>query len=73
RDRLELALEHARMMVAQRGEFHGVVVMRKHFASYSRGLAEGAQLRRKLFAAESLNEVEELFERYLEETQCVPG
>lgn len=71
--RLALALEHARMMVAQRGEPHGVVVMRKHFASYSRGLSGGAELRRKLFAAESMIEVEDIFENYLEEEQCVPG
>jgi nifR3 family TIM-barrel protein len=73
RARLELALEHARMIVAQRGEPHGVVVMRKHFASYSRGLTGGAELRRKLFEAESLARVEELFEQYLEEVECAAG
>ena len=61
------------MMVAQRGEPHGVVVMRKHFASYSRGLTGGAELRRKLFEAESLGRVEELFEHYLEEVECAAG
>ncbi|MBW7995199.1 MAG: tRNA dihydrouridine synthase DusB [Candidatus Glassbacteria bacterium] len=71
REKLELALEHARMTVAQRGEPHGVVVMRKHFASYTRGLQGGAELRRRLFAAVSLHEVEQLFESYLEELGCV--
>jgi nifR3 family TIM-barrel protein len=73
REKLELALEHARMMVAQRGEPFGVIVMRKHFASYSRGLEGGAQLRRELFKAETLSEVEELFGNYLEEFQCLAG
>jgi tRNA-dihydrouridine synthase B len=69
RQRLALALEHARMTVAQRGEPHGVVFMRKHFASYTRGLLAGAALRQRLFRAENLEQVENLFENYLEESE----
>lgn len=73
RERLELAMEHARLTVAQRGEIHGVVFMRKHFASYTRGLAGGAALRRRLFETVSLVQVENLFESYLAETESARG
>ncbi len=73
RQRLAMALEHARLTVAQRGEPHGVIFMRKHFASYTRGLTAGAALRQRLFRAESLAEVESLFESYLAETECTGG
>ncbi len=69
RERLALALEHARLTVAQRGERHGVVFMRKHFASYTKGLTGGAALRRRLFEAVSLVQVENLFESYLDQAE----
>jgi nifR3 family TIM-barrel protein len=70
KQRLAVALEHARMMVNLRGP-HGIVIMRRQFACYTRGLPGGAALRRMLFAARSLAEVERLFGEYLEEHACV--
>lgn len=69
-ERLAMALEHARMTVIQRGEPHGVVYMRKHFASYTRGMAAGAALRGRLFQTEKLAQVESLLKEYLAETEC---
>ncbi len=65
-ERIAVALEHAALVVEQRGELSGVLVMRKHLAAYTRGLPEATGLRRELFACRTLAEVVGVFDRYRE-------
>lgn len=67
--RFHLALEHAQMMVEEHGEKYGVILMRKHFGWYTKGLTESSALRRRLFACTALDEVKAAFSEYLERIQ----
>ncbi len=69
--RFRLALEHTKMMVEEYGEKYGVIMLRRHFGWYTKGLAEASMLRRKLFACTSLDEVKTIFSGYLERVQCI--
>ena len=72
REKFAMALAQARQMVQARGEKYGVILMRKHFSYYTRGLPEAAVLRRELFKITGLPEVERLFNAYLENYACIP-
>lgn len=61
--RVELALEHARMQQAYHGQ-HGIIEMRKHIAWYLKGMRGAAQLRTRVNAASSLAELEALLQEY---------
>jgi len=47
-EKIELALEHTRMMVERFGQKGGTLMMRKHLAWYTRGLRGGAELRKDI-------------------------
>lgn len=61
-DRLKAALLHARMLCEDKGESRGIKEARKHLAWYIKGISGASELRVKLFAAQSLSEVEALLE-----------
>ena len=62
-ERLELAIEHARSLVALRGERQGVVESRKHMAWYLTGVRGAAAARGEIMQASSLSELEIIFEK----------
>lgn len=66
-DKLNTALEHARMEIELRGEKVGLKFMRKFFAWYVTGVKNAAKYRFELVRVESLNETEKIFERILED------
>jgi len=68
-ERISLALEHTQMMVREHDEKYGVVLMRKHFGCYTKGLPAASELRRRLFACSSMDEVKRTFGDYLEKVQ----
>jgi tRNA-dihydrouridine synthase B len=57
-ERIETALEHARLMVQTKGPKYGVIEMRKHLAWYFKGFPNVSELRGKLVRIESLEELE---------------
>jgi len=59
-ERMKVAVEHARLAVAQKGESKGIREMRNHFAWYSKGMRGGSKLRAKACQLNSLAELEEL-------------
>lgn len=69
REKIGLALEHARLMVRQFGEKNGTIMMRKHLAWYSKGFRAGAELRRQLKNVNCYNDIERLFTEYLENSE----
>lgn len=67
-ERIELALEHARLMVQQFGEKSGSLKMRKHLSWYSKGFRAGADLRRQLKNVNSYADINKLLTDYLKTT-----
>lgn len=64
-EKIELTLEHARLMAKQFGERVGILMMRKHLAWYTKGMRGGADLRRQLFTVETYKDICNLFDKYL--------
>lgn len=55
--RVQTVLDHARLMLESEGE-RGIVLMRKHFSWYFKGVQGGAELRDKLMKITTLDELE---------------
>jgi nifR3 family TIM-barrel protein len=65
-DRFAIALEHAAMVQAYEADPEGAAIeFRKHLGWYVKGLANSADLRRRLHAVNSFGEVEGIFGDYL--------
>jgi nifR3 family TIM-barrel protein len=66
RERLAIALEHAHMADEFELDPRGAAVeFRKHLGWYVKGLPGSADLRKRLYAVQSVTEVEAIFEDYL--------
>lgn len=65
RERLDLALEHTRMMIEQFSEKGGVLKMRKHLAWYTKGLSGGAKIRNRMRDINTYADVRALADSYL--------
>src|SRR5919199_259065 len=66
-ERFAVALDHARMVQAYEVDARGAAIeFRKHLGWYVKGLPNSADLRRRLHAVESLDEVEGIFGDYLD-------
>ena len=67
--RFAIAIEHARMAAAYEADPRGAAIeFRKHLGWYVKGLPNSAELRKKLHAVNSLDEVEGIFSAYLADT-----
>ena len=60
-ERLEVALEHAAMIVAEKGERVGIAESRKHMAWYLHGVRGAAAARGELMRCESIGQIREIF------------
>jgi len=60
-ERLEVALEHAAMIVAEKGERVGIAESRKHMAWYLHGVRGAAAARGELMRCESLGQIRAIF------------
>ena len=63
--KINIALEHASLIIEKFGEQHGAMMMRKHLAWYSKGFQGGADLRRMLKSVNSYQDIKTLFDDYL--------
>jgi tRNA-dihydrouridine synthase B len=66
RERLELALEHARQSIERKGERRGLREIRRHVSSYTRGLWCGSRLRQAIYRTETMQPLRDLVKEYLE-------
>jgi nifR3 family TIM-barrel protein len=65
-ERFATALDHARLALRLQGDTRKTALeFRKHFGWYTKGLRDGAELRQRLFAIESMAEAEQIFADYL--------
>lgn len=69
RERIDTAMQHARMLSEWKGEDVAIREMRKHAAWYTRGMYGAAQMRPALYAAETLDELQSAFDAVLEKAQ----
>jgi nifR3 family TIM-barrel protein len=58
-ERVELALEHLRMIVMHKGEARGVREAKRHLHRYLRGMPRAARVRERILGLESISEAEE--------------
>ena len=70
RERIGVALDHARRLIAHKGDYIGLREMRKHMAWYLKGLRGSAQVRVRLNTAQSLGEMEDLLGAYLNQLEA---
>jgi len=64
--RFQIATEHARMAAAYEADPRGAAIeFRKHLGWYAKGLPGSAELRKRLHAVDSLDEIEGIFTAYL--------
>ncbi len=65
-DRFAIGLEHARMVQEYEPDPRGAAIeFRKHLGWYVKGLPGSAELRKRLYAVERFDEIEEIFRGYL--------
>ena len=65
-ERFATALEHAQLALRLQGDTRKTAMeFRKHLGWYTKGLRDGAELRQRLFAIESMSQAEEIFSDYL--------
>ncbi|MCL0080652.1 tRNA dihydrouridine synthase DusB [Peptococcaceae bacterium] len=57
-ERVQMAIRHLKLMVADKGEYTGVTEMRKHAAWYTKGLCGAAALRQRINQSQTTLELE---------------
>jgi tRNA-dihydrouridine synthase len=62
---VETMLRHARLQIEFKGDYLGIREMRKHAAWYTAGYKGAIKLRGLINNVESYQELEELFERFM--------
>lgn len=65
RERLDVALRHARLNMEHKGEKRGLREIRRHVSNYTKGLWCGARLREAIFRTGTMSDMEDLFGEYL--------
>ena len=72
-ERVGVLLDHVRLAVEHQGEPTGIVMTRKIMAAYLKRMPNARELRGKIMSCEHLADLEQLFDRYLKETDFFEG
>ncbi|HYW35169.1 MAG TPA: tRNA dihydrouridine synthase DusB [Balneolaceae bacterium] len=67
RERLECCAEQLRRSVAHHGERYGVIIMKKHYGSYLKGIRNSRQLRAEIMQEKEMQPILELLLNFKEE------
>ncbi|MDX1587191.1 MAG: tRNA dihydrouridine synthase DusB [Balneolaceae bacterium] len=67
RDRLELCAHQLRLSVAHHGERYGVIIMKKHYGQYLKGIRNGKKLRAAIMQEKEMKPILELLLNFKEE------
>ena len=70
-ERLEVCAEQLRLSVAHHGETYGVIIMKKHYGQYLKGVRNGKKLRNAIMQEKEMQPVLELLLNFKEEDQFV--
>jgi tRNA-dihydrouridine synthase B len=65
-ERMNVAMEHIKLMIGYKGEYTGVMEARKHLAWYIQGQKGAAAAREKVNRASNLNELQNIVDEYLQ-------
>lgn len=60
RERIELCAEQLRLSVKHQGERYGVIIMKKHYGQYLKGIRNGKNLRMKLMEHDEMDPILEI-------------
>jgi tRNA-dihydrouridine synthase len=66
KERLTVALEHAKLFQEKLGEHKSFYIMRKHFKAYASGFDGASELRAKLLETKNITEVEDIVKSFLD-------
>ena len=66
KERLTVALEHAKLFQEKLGEHKSFFIMRKHFKAYASGFDGAGELRAKLLETKNTTEVESIVSDFLQ-------
>jgi tRNA-dihydrouridine synthase len=67
KERLECCAEQLRRSVAHHGERYGVIIMKKHYGGYLKGLCNSRQLRSDIMSQKRMQPILELLLNYKEQ------
>ena len=70
RERIQMAIRHAEMIVADKGEYTGILQMRSHVIYYIKGFKGSTRMRARLQSITSLEELKDLLSAYLADLQA---
>ncbi|HVP36676.1 MAG TPA: tRNA dihydrouridine synthase DusB [Terriglobales bacterium] len=69
---IDLALKHLRLSVQERGEYWGIMRMRKHLLWYLKKLPKNQELRKSIISTEKIEDLKKAFEFYLLSNSPIP-
>lgn len=69
-ERFRIMLEHTRLFEELLGDIKNFAIMKKHYKAYVNGFDGAKELRVELMAADSVDQVEKLVDRFLGERTC---
>jgi tRNA-dihydrouridine synthase B len=63
-ERMEIIMHHFKLAIEETGENRALKGMRKHLVWYTRGLPDSSSMRRNIFQAKNLTDIEMIFREY---------
>ena len=66
-ERVKIAKHHLDLSLAAKGDYVGIIEMRRHFSNYFKGLPDFKQLRIAMLRAETVEELFEIFEQIMKQ------
>jgi len=69
---IDVALKHLSLSVQERGEYWGIIRMRKHLLWYIRKLPKNQELRKNIISTEKFEDLKRAFEFYLFSNEPLP-
>ena len=64
REKANLILKHAKMLINYKGEYTGIREMRRHISYYSKGIKDGSKLRQNINCVENYEDLETIINLY---------
>ncbi len=59
-ERIQVSLQHLKLAIQKKGEYKGIIEMRKHYAGYFKGLPGFKKVRMEILTRQSFNEIEDI-------------
>jgi tRNA-dihydrouridine synthase B len=63
-ERISVCLTHLKLAIQKKGEYKGIIEMRKHYAGYFKGLPDFKKIRMEILTRKSFEEIEDILMRF---------